>query len=202
MAEIKFCGNPRVRQITLDKEQATTIFKNGLFQVLQSEGVEKEDMVFADEYNEVIDWLSDNKHKGLLILGDCGRGKTLIANRILKPIFEWMFPNPIGNDRDYVQTLSARELKDIVADEWKLQWYIPPVTIIDDVGTESASMIYGERHNSFFEYLDHAERKGLLLVITSNLTLKEISERYGERTIDRLKKLCRLVVFKGKSLRK
>ena len=40
------------------------------------------------EYDEISDWLHDNKGKGLLCIGDSGRGKTFITNKIISPILE------------------------------------------------------------------------------------------------------------------
>lgn len=50
--------------------------------------------------------------------------------------------------------------------------------------------------------VDYAEKNGIMLIITTNLTWKELTEKYGERTTDRLKALVTPIGFKGKSLRK
>ena len=38
---------------------------------------------WQDEYNDVANWLTDNKGRGLLCIGNCGRGKTLLCGRII-----------------------------------------------------------------------------------------------------------------------
>ena len=76
------------------------------------------------------------------------------------------------------------------------------IIYIDDIGTENLSVKYGEKRLVFPELVDEAEKKGKLLIITTNLSLSELSEKYGERTIDRLRAITTSVLFKGESLRK
>ena len=40
------------------------------------------------EYDGVVEWLADNQGKGLMCIGDCGRGKTVITRDILPQIFK------------------------------------------------------------------------------------------------------------------
>ena len=76
------------------------------------------------------------------------------------------------------------------------------ILYIDDVGTESMSVKYGERRLAFCEIVDEAEKRGKLLMLTTNLSLEEISQKYGERTMDRLVAITRRVKFEGNSLRR
>lgn len=46
-----------------------------------------------------------------------------------------------------------------------------------------------------------AERYGLRLFLSTNLTKGDLLNRYGERTFDRLRHLCRVIEFRGDSLR-
>lgn len=73
---------------------------------------------------------------------------------------------------------------------------------IDDVGTENVSIKYGERRLAFPEVVDEAEKRGKLLIITTNLSLGELAQKYGERTMDRLVAITKRVKFVGESLRK
>lgn len=53
----------------------------------------------------------------------------------------------------------------------------------------------------FSEVVDNIEKRGLLLIASSNFTIEEIKTKYGLRTYDRLKAYMDLVVIKEKSLR-
>lgn len=139
-------------------------------------------------YDEIVEWLSDSKGKGLLCVGDFGLGKTVICTRILTAMFEeWKW--------DYI-SVSAYEMSRKI-DEIKQH----DIIVIDDFGVEGEAVVYGERRHIFCEIVDHAERNGVLLILTSNLSEEEMRKKYGVRTVDRLKMLTDAVVFEGKSLR-
>ena len=96
---------------------------------------------------------------------------------------------------------------DIVADRQQMNADLDAVKqkhiiYVDDIGTENLSVKYGEKRLAFAELADEAEKKGKLLILTTNLTIDELREKYGERTIDRLRAITKTVLFSGESLRK
>ena len=147
-------------------------------------------------YDDIADWLTDNHGKGLLCVGECGLGKTLICCNVL-PVLLHHYCRKILTVYD-ATTLATRHAE---AMHDKL-------LVIDDIGTEPPESVqYGERHIYFNELVDNAEKRGNLLIVTSNLRTKQkpgfqsIEETYGIRTLDRLNALCRTVTFRGKSMR-
>ena len=76
------------------------------------------------------------------------------------------------------------------------------IIYIDDVGKESVEVSYGNRNLRFPDIVDEAEKKGKLLMFSTNLSQEKIVEKYGERTVDRLRAITKKIVFRGKSLRK
>lgn len=142
------------------------------------------------EYDEIAGWLADNKGRGLLCFGSCGRGKTLICAKILPLILNHYC-------RKILRIFDAKEMNS-KTDEVLSRWF----TVIDDLGTESISVKFGEKRIIFSELCDMAEKKGYFLVVTTNLSIDELREKYGERTIDRLRVITKPVLFSGESLRK
>ena len=141
-------------------------------------------------YRPIVEWMTDNKGKGLLITGGCGLGKTLIAKHILPLLIR-------DSCRRVINIFTAQELNTKIDEIVKLH-----TIYIDDIGTESVSKIYGNVRCTFSELCDAAEQRGKLLMITTNLTASELEEKYGERTLDRLRAITKFVAFSGKSLRK
>lgn len=141
------------------------------------------------EYEKVAGWISDNKGKGLLCLGNCGRGKTIISQRIIPALF-------IHYLHKVVSVYTAQEMNK-KADEIMGRYLV----MLDDIGTENESVKYGEKRTVFPEIVDNAERKGALLIITTNLRPEELEKKYGYRTLDRLKETTRPVLFNGESMR-
>lgn len=141
-------------------------------------------------YRPIVDWMSDNKGRGLLLAGECGLGKTLIGMRILPLILNAMC-------RKTVACYKAQDLN--TKPDEVLSKHI---VYIDDIGTESISNIYGNKRVPFAELCDLAEQKGKLLIISTNYDVIHLAEKYGERTVDRLKATTKYVSLTGQSLRK
>lgn len=142
------------------------------------------------EYEEVARWLTNNEGRGLLCFGNCGRGKTLICGKILPLVLNHYC-------RKVVSCYDAQQMNaDLDAVKQK------HIIYVDDIGTENLSVKYGEKRLAFAELADEAEKKGKLLILTTNLSIDELREKYGERTIDRLRAVTKTVLFSGESLRK
>ena len=150
-----------------------------------------EDAKWAPEYDEISDWLTDNKHKGLLCYGQCGRGKSLICEKIMPNIFRYYLRKNLIKFDGYEINDKRQLLRDCECS-----------ILIDDFGVEDVGKIYGETHNVFEEVGSLAEKRHQMLLLTTNLTLDEICDKYGERTLDRLRYLTRPVLFTGEIFRK
>lgn len=141
------------------------------------------------EYEEVADWLTDNKGKGLLLCGACGRGKTLITTMILPIILQ--------DIKRIINIYDAIDLNTKTKDIFEKH-----LIVIDDLGTETIQSNFGEMRMVFSDLIDQAEKKGKLLIVTTNLHQEELRDRYGQRTIDRFFSCCRIINFNGESLRR
>jgi DNA replication protein DnaC len=151
------------------------------------------------EYNEIVEWMVDTKGKGLLLMGDCGRGKSSILRSVIPLLFEIYFNKNI-------KPISAKELslpdpqrgkKTIGWHEIAKRWCYD----IDELGKEDAESNYGERFEPFTKIIDEAENWIKLVFISTNLTKEQLLQRYGERSFDRLVRLCKVIEFKGCSFR-
>jgi len=145
---------------------------------------------YLKEYDEVANYLSNTKGKGLFLSGDVGRGKSVLAEYVIPYMFYHRFTKVIA--RCPAIELGPRY------EEIKPKRFL----VIDDVGTEGVYKSYGNEYLPFVDIVDIAERQGTYLIITTNLKFDEFVKRYGKRTIDRLVRLCEFVKFEGDSLRK
>lgn len=166
-------------------QNAENLLRRGLDYFTQKQTVWNE-----QNYRPVVDWMSDNKGRGLLLAGECGLGKTLIGMRILPLILN-------ATCRKIVFCYKAQDLN--TKPDEVLSKHI---VYIDDVGTESISNIYGNKRVPFAELCDLAEQKGKLIIISTNYDVIHLAEKYGERTVDRLKAITKYVSLTGQSLRK
>ena len=144
-------------------------------------------------YDQVVEWLTDNKGRGLLCIGTSGLGKTLVCEKLLPVI--------LGSN---IKTVTADGLYDHIDELLKER-----CVIIDDLGKEPMKR-YGQPDTSFFKLCDAAERRGILLIVTTNLSTNRVNnplytssieERYGRDVISRLRATVKVVEFKGKDMR-
>lgn len=142
------------------------------------------------DYDKIAQWLTDNKGKGLMLVGNCGVGKSLIGMRIIPLLLNHFC-------RKVVTICTANELNrspDEIINKH--------IIYIDDVGTEDVSNIYGNKRVPFAELVDLAERDGKLLMFSTNLDDEHLKTKYGDRVVDRLHAIVKKVTIKGKSNRK
>jgi len=137
-------------------------------------------------YDEIIDWMVDTKGRGLMLMGECGLGKSTILNFVIPAIFR-------TKKNKILRSVPAKELGAVDRNK-------APFIIIDDLGTESIKNDYGTKIDAVADAISYAEDSSKTLLITTNLTPKALKERYDERTLDRLRK-CKVVIIKGKSFR-
>jgi len=140
------------------------------------------------EYIKVIEWMVDTQGKGLALFGSIGRGKTVINSFIIPILFY----------RRYGKILRPRIAQGLTRENLsQCKW----AYIIDDIGTEEIVNEYGTKTDMVSYAINNAEHYLKPLFLTSNLTKDELIQRYGLRTFDRINRLCKIIVFKGKSLR-
>ena len=123
--------------------------------------------------------------------GGCGTGKTLIGSRII-PLLLYHYCNRLMVFQYQAQDINGK------VDEVMRQ----KIVYIDDVGKETMLNSFGNKRWVFPEIVDAAEKKGKLLILSTNHDIAHLAEKYDDRTMDRLRSLTKLVTFTGKSLRK
>ena len=156
------------------------------------------------EYDEVIDWMYDTRGVGLLLIGDCGRGKSIITTGLI-PVLLGMkeisayavHADELNKPYPFATSTMGMEPKTTCLD------YLTrcPCPIIDELGVEPMINDYGGAVRGF----QPGHQRGRTL-LPSALPLDEPYQRdllnsYGERTFDRLRHQCRVVEFRGDSLR-
>ena len=141
------------------------------------------------EYEQVADWLEDNQGKGLLCYGHCGRGKTMLTAKVIPCIIHRWARKTVMCRTAYEAGLQFEQVMGM------------KLLCIDDVGTEGIVNVYGNKIYALPTIVNEAERKGNLLLLSTNMTFDEIRAKYGIRTADRITGLCKAVRFRGESLR-
>ncbi len=157
-----------------------------------------DEMKWLSAYDKVAEWLSDNKGRGLLCIGTGGLGKSIICCKVL--------PKILGCD---IPVYTANNLGEHIDKALKER-----VVIIDDLGEESQAEVWikdsYKKRKPFQELCDAAEKEGILLIISTNLSTTPIDDKrypssikgkYGSKVLDRLRATTIPVLFEGESMR-
>ena len=172
--------------------------------------VERRQMKFAE--NEALDkqlslmaeWLTTNDHRFCLLLcGKCGNGKSTLVKAFQNLLNLLGLRDEYGNAIGFT-IVDAREIAWMCRDrhqEWRALSR-RNMLAIDDIGTEPVEIQdYGNHLNPVIDLLYKRYDEQLFTIITTNLTPKEIRERYGERIADRLNEMAFRIVFDNDTYR-
>jgi DNA replication protein DnaC len=142
------------------------------------------------EYEKVAEWLSDNKGRGLLLFGDCGRGKSILTRYVI-PAILLKYCNKVVSVYDIQQM--NKNIDELLNKH---------IMALDDVGTEDVLFNYGNKRLAFAEIMDAVEKYNKLVIISTNLSGYDLEKQYGKRVLERIISTTKRIEFKGESLRK
>lgn len=149
--------------------------------------------------------------KGILLCGSYGTGKT------------WMMKLFQKNQRHCYMMRNAKELADLYekSGEEAIEDYLKPVKnavndtavfyqpylglCIDDIGTDSTKVNYGNKKNVIGDILEKRYANGNIGVgfhATTNLTAKGIEDFYGGRVSSRMREIFNVIELNGTDRRK
>ncbi len=138
-------------------------------------------------YNKMEQWCDESEYKCVLLCGNTGTGKTYLAECILNKFIEkgvdarfYSAFSLISKFLKFHTTFSSEEDKmDILQDVLSV-----PVLVVDDLGSEPKYNNVTQEY--MYVLLNERLQAGLRTVFTTNLSLNELSSRYGERVLSRL----------------
>jgi len=186
--EMRAHGMPLPKEKTsLRVENSKEIMQNALNYFLRFEEIKA---IWKPEYDKVSDWMQNTQGRGLFMYGNCGLGKSLLGRFVIPAIL-------LKYCRKVVSVYSMSEVNKNI-DEVLTR----PIISIDDVGTEDIANSYGNRRSAFSEIMDDVEKKGKLIIISTNLNNDELIEKYGTRVMERIISTTTRIKFTGESLRK
>lgn len=190
MDEFKELLGAKKQYLSVNLEESKEILCRGLRYFID------DDAKWLQGYDEIAKWLQDNDYKGLLLYGANGRGKSVMCYNILPTVFQYYLKQ--------VKIFKCRANNLHLIQSGRTDYYsmlCAQVIFIDDFGTESITSVYGEKRDVFSDIVDIAEQDKKLLVLSTNLTPDEIRDRYGIRTLDRLRAITRAICLNGESMR-
>ena len=150
---------------------------------------------------EVAGWLLRQERPWLLLCGRVGNGKTTVMDAVISlyTLGRFTYKGVCAGFRK----VEACDIDSIARSERLDQLKECPMLAIDDLGCEAARVaVFGNEISPMTEILQKRYSGRMLTMFTTNLTPKQIGERYGERIRDRFIESAHIVVFDGESFRK
>ena len=154
------------------------------------------------DYSKEFNFLEgESKGNGLTLLGNVGTGKThlaaSIANYIIK---EYNIKIVFGNVPSLLGEIKATYNHDSEISEMQILKELKetPLLIIDDLGKEKSSDWVNE---ILYSIINYRYENLLPMIITSNLTVSQLSKKTGEATVSRLLEINKIIRFGSKDYR-
>ena len=145
---------------------------------------------FVDHWDEI-----KEQNTGLLMSGPVGTGKTYAAACIANALIDRGIPVLMTNFPTILST-STFEMNELVRQAMEYD-----LIIVDDLGVERDTEYSSE---TVYQFIDARYRCGKPMIVTTNLSLKDLRVQDGlryKRIYDRVLEMCVPMVFTGESRR-
>lgn len=136
------------------------------------------------------------KSTSLLLIGSTGLGKTHLSLAIAKDAIDKGFGVVYGSVHSFALTIEKERFKDDAKTSETLTKC--DLLILDDLGAEMSSAY---TQAMIYDIINTRIMKNLPTIINTNLSPREIENRYGERTASRLLGAYQAIKFVGKDIR-
>lgn len=151
-------------------------------------------------YGEARQFLAnfDREPENLLIYGDTGTGKSFLSHCIARELIRMGKSVLYLTAYDLFERLADRTFRRDEEDGRSDRIFDADLLIIDDLGTEMANAFVTSQ---FFLCVNERFLKNKSTIISTNLRLADLQERYSERTSSRIISSYRLIPLYGSDIR-
>ena len=138
----------------------------------------------------------EKQGKGLLFTGNIGTGKTHLAAAIANHLMQNLYTVIFGNITDIISRIYDTYGKSSDVSTMDIIQYLTSVDllIIDDLGKEHTSE---NVRTLLYQIINALYEDEKLVVITTNLSGKELSEKIGPATVSRITEMTEPVIMQG-----
>ncbi len=174
-------------------------------QILERHGKPIENEARVKEYiRQIAEFLTtDSVEFGLILSGDFGNGKTTMIRAVRKAFQLLAARGAIPPEYRFEEANTSNLLK-VYEDEYWLFEMVRDCNCLclDDLGNEATEIRdFGNIREPVIELLSHRYNMHLLTLITTNLDMNGIADKYDARIADRFSEMMKWITVKENSYR-
>jgi DNA replication protein DnaC len=141
---------------------------------------------------------------GIMFSGICGNGKTTLLYAFQSALNYLVQRGVIEDSNVGISIIDAKEIVQYAKDVNRFQSLRSrDMLAIEDMGREPLEIMeYGNVISPVVDLLEYRYNNQLFTAITTNLTPKEIREKYGNRIADRFNEMFDKIIFENGTYRK
>lgn len=183
----------RTYKISLPYDSTVAAITTAYSALLEASGQDPRN-VPGDKIASVAKWLCSRGKSGLLLYGGYGLGKTTMLNS-LRHVF-----NSLTDC--FALHFTAKKFVENYSDNGTVVCSEKTLVMIDELGREfDVHLQYGNATEPIADLICYREDRGLPTILSTNLTEKELRNRYGPYIYDRLFGSYNRIFYDGKSFR-
>lgn len=146
---------------------------------------------------------SDSSKFGFMLIGNCGNGKTTLLYAF-QNLLNFLSDKNYLDKEDGIRIADAKEIVAVAKERKQFDaMRMSRMLAIEDLGRESTEVLdYGNAYSPVIDLLEYRYDKQLFTAFTSNLSVDELTNKYGRRIADRFREMFCKITFKNSTYRR
>lgn len=134
----------------------------------------------------------------LFFIGKTGLGKTFLSSAIAKELLQKGHNVAFDSIQNFLRAIENEHFGRVVNTDTLQTLIDADLVILDDLGSEFSSAFYS---TALYNVINSRLNKELPTIISSNLSLSELQNKYDDRIISRITGMYSIINFIGKDIR-
>ncbi len=138
------------------------------------------------------------KSPSLFFIGKTGLGKTFLSSAIAKDLLQKGYNVAFDSIQNFLRAIENEHFGRAVNTDTLQTLIDADLVILDDLGSEFSSSFYS---TALYNIINSRLNKELPTIVSSNLSLSELQNKYDDRIISRITGMYSIINFIGKDIR-
>lgn len=145
---------------------------------------------FVDDFSE--------SSQSMFFIGKTGLGKTFLSSAIAKELMQKGFNVAFDSIQNFLRAVENEHFGRVTGTDTFQILIDADLLILDDLGSEFSSPFYS---SALYNIVNTRLNKGVPTIISSNLSLTELQNKYDDRIISRITGMYSILHFIGEDIR-